>query len=608
MTGELRFGTFRLDAAAGALSKAGRPVRLRPQPVRVLAYLASRPGQLVTREELQRELWGEGTHVDFDQGLNSCIRQVRAALGDDADTPRYIETVPRRGYRFLAEVKTADEPEPAAPPPITALRRRFLIGVGAATLGGLAALGLVYAVRPAPPSPATALRIVVLPFENFGGDPAQEYLSDGLTEEMIAALGELDMAVIARTTAMRYKGTEKPIDQIGRELRVAYVLEGSVRQAGDRLRISVQLVQASDQARRWSGLYERDARDVLAVQAEVAAAVAQEIRLRLSPRQRERLARAAPVDPEAYAEYLRGRQAWNRRSAAGLREAIARFEAALARQPDYAPAHAGLADALSLMSLYADAPPRETFPRAREAADRALAIDPALAEAHTAYAYVAHRFDWDWRKAEDHYRQALVLNPSYATAHHWYAELLVVLGRPAEARREMRSAFELDPLSPRINLDLALPDYFAGRYDVAAARARKVLQMEPGFEAAQTALRAAYEAQGALADAARGDPELEQAWRKDGPPGYWAIRLARLRARASPRPSPAHVANLHALAGQPNAALEWLEKAHAQRDDELVWVAVEPAYASLRGDPRFVALLRRMGLAHVRLAAASPPG
>ncbi|HEX6737557.1 MAG TPA: tetratricopeptide repeat protein, partial [Vicinamibacteria bacterium] len=501
---------------------------------------------------------------------------------------------------------------PAVPPPPEPARRRRLLAATAAAL----LLALITAAvwwRNGFPAPAGGRALIaVLPFENLSQDPGQEYFSDGLTDELIARLGGLDpdrLGVIARTSAMQYKHTTKRADQIGAELGVQYLLESSVRRWRERVRINVRLVQVADQTPLWSRSFEGDLREVLALQKQVAQAVAEDTRIRLSAAARQ-AGRGPAVHPGAYEETLKGRYAWSRRTLAGLREAQTHFEAAIGQDPTYAPAHTGLADTYSLMSFYGGLPPREVFPRAQSAAGRALELDPGSAEAHTSLAYVAHRYAWDWPAAERSYRRALELNPSYATARHWYAEYLMVRGRLAEAGREMQQARQLDPLSPRITLDVGLPDYFAGRYDRAAEAARRVAELHPTFAPAHIALQQALERQGRYPDAVAAlrqaaaalgadlapVQEVERALAREGKDGYWAA-LLRLAERGWPAAvSPSHRANMYAARGEGQRALEWLERAYADRDDELVWAGVEPWYETLRPDPRFGDLLARLGL------------
>ncbi|HYO15209.1 MAG TPA: winged helix-turn-helix domain-containing protein, partial [Thermoanaerobaculia bacterium] len=433
----MRFGLLELAPDTGELRKGGRPVRLQPQPARVLAVLAGRAGELVTREELHREVWGEGTHVDLDQGINFCIRQIRAALGDSAEAPVYIETVPRRGYRFLAPVEDASPAPggpPPSPPPVPARRRLPRSAVSAVLLLLALALTLFAAARAGRPpskSPEGRAMLAVLPFEDLSGEPGAEHWSDGLTEELISQLGRIDpgrLGVIARTSSMRYKGTREPVDRIGRELGVDYILEGSVRRSGERWRITAQLIEVRDQTHLWAESYDREAADVLAVQREVSERVARALALELLP---GRAAAAPPVPPAAREAFLKGRYLLNKRdrTAAETEKSVSLFEQAVAAAPSHAAAWAGLADALAALPR----PPRQIVPRARAAALRALEIDPGLAVAHYRLAGIHLYYDWDWEAARREYERALELDPGYATAHHSFAAYFSILGRHDEA-------------------------------------------------------------------------------------------------------------------------------------------------------------------------------
>jgi TolB-like protein/DNA-binding winged helix-turn-helix (wHTH) protein len=615
-----RFGRFELDVKTGELRKEGRKIRLQDQPFQVLLLLLERPGDVVTREVVRQRLWAADTFVDFDQGLNNAVRRLRDTLGDSAETPRYIETLPRLGYRFVAAVEWVSDPavEPIKTPEVVqvpahvATRTSLVIAACALLAIGLGYLMWTRSTPAAIPNPSRIM-LAVLPFQSLGNDSEQDYLSDGLTEEMISQLGALApdrLGVIARTSAMRYKNASKSAADIGRELDVSYLLEGSVRRSGDRVRITARLVEVAGQTPRWTHVYETDLVDVLTTQKEVARALAEEMRIQVSPEGLARISARHTIDPVAYEFYLKGRQAWNRRTAEGLHQAVADFQRALARDPLSARAYAGLADAYSLLSLYGDVPPREAFPLAKAAALKALELDPARGEAHTSLAYVIHRFDWDWTAAEDAYRQAIDLNPSYATAHHWYAEFLIVRGRLDEARAELEIAKKLDPLSPRIALDVSLPDYFAGRYERAIEQVRHVTKLYPEFAPAWVALRQYCERQqryeeaiaalrktaitlGMKDDEANG---VERAYRSSGPKGYWT-GLLDLADRDWPTPhTPAHRANIYAALGDTARSLLWLERAVAERDDEVVWIAVEPWYEHLRSNIRFKGLLDRVGL------------
>src|SRR2546429_1952780 len=461
----LRFGVFDVDPESGELRKAGVEINLPPQPAKVLILLATRAGQLVTREELRQEIWGKETFVDFEHGLNSCLRQISAARDAQPEAPRSIETRPRRGYRFIAPVQEVSSRVGTAGAlseglSSTAQRsgaRRF----GIAAVGVVAILiatgyfaGLAFPRHAV--LPADKIMLAVLPFENLTGDTRQEYLSDGLTEEMITQLGRMhpeQLGVIARTSAMQYKKTQKGMDQIGRELGVAYVLEGSLRRGGGHVRVSAPPIQVRDQTHLLAESYERDPRDILAVQNDVGAAIARELDLKLTPQQQARMARARSIDPRVYEFYSKGRYFWNKRSEEGYRRAIQYFQQAIARDSEYAPAYAGLADAYALLGSMpnVELPRSEAMPRARAAALKALELDDSLAEAHTSLAFVRMHFDWDWPGAEREFVRALQLNPGYATAHHWYAFWLIAQGRAEDALQEIRAAQRLDPLSLIIN-------------------------------------------------------------------------------------------------------------------------------------------------------------
>jgi len=604
----LRFGLFDLDPETCELRRDGIEVKLPPQPCDVLALLVARAGQLVTREELRQQIWGNETFVDFEHGLNSCIKQIRAALDDHPDTPRYIETRPRRGYRFIAPVT------PGALSEGVGARRLRIAVVGLA----LALLATGYFARLTltrhTVSPADKMMLAVLPFENLTGDTQQEYMSDGLTEEMITQLGRMHperLGVIARTSAMQYKSTHKAADQIGRELGVAYLLEGSVRRAGDRVRVSAQLIQVRDQTHVWAESYERDLRDILALQSDVAQAIAQEIDLRLSPQQQARMARARPIDPRAYELYSRGRYFWNKRSEQGYTRAIDYFEQAIARDSEYAPAYAGLADAYALLGSMpnGELPRSEAMPRARAAALKALALDEGLAEAHTSLAFVQMHFDWDWPAAQREFTRALELNPGYATGHHWYAFWLMAQDRAEEALQEVRAAQRLDPLSLIINTDVGEMLYYGRRYDEAIEQARRAVEMDSAFALAHRLVGFAYVAKRQFA---LGIEELEVAARVSGGRvdvlAVLGLAYAEAGRRAEARkvlinleqasqrrpdlaqPIPMVIAGL----GEKDQVFAWLDRAYQEHEGSLILLKVNPLLDPLRSDARFQDLMRRV--------------
>jgi serine/threonine-protein kinase len=456
------------------------------------------------------------------------------------------------------------------------------------------------------------IMLAVLPLENLSPDPEQEYFSDGMTEEMITQLGRLrpeKLGVIARTSAMRYKDSDKPVDWIGRELGVEYILEGSVRRAGGRVRIAAKLVQVSDETQLWGDAYEREVSDVFAVQTDVAESVAEALAVELLSEERPR-AVAATANPAAHDAYLRGRHHWNQRTEEGVRKAIAFFEQAIEHDPEYALAYAGLADCYIVLAEYGATSAREVFPAAKQAAHKALEINDLLAEAHTSLAGIKSDYDWDWEGAERAYRRALELDPGCAAARQWYAEFLTQMGRHDEALAEIQRALEIDPLSLIINSVKAALLYYAGQHEEALEQARRTLELDPDFPVVHYFLGEVYEALGRYEEAIA---ELQRAATLAGGGPKWRSRLAHTYAVAgrerearrlldevtSPSPggfvSPYTVAAVYGALGDTDEAFRWLERAVEERDVRLRWLSVEPQFPSLRPDPRFDDLLRRMG-------------
>jgi TolB-like protein/DNA-binding winged helix-turn-helix (wHTH) protein/Flp pilus assembly protein TadD len=647
----LRFDSFELDIESGELRKAGQPIRLTGQPFRLLALLAGHAGHLLSREHIRQEIWGADTFVDFDQGVNFCIKQIRVALGDDAKNPRYIETLPRRGYRFLGRLEVKGEGKPqAAPssaiveftngsgrPPVadgeqataapsllvegpagssrSSRRRTLLIALAVVALSAAAVAGwLGWRRRAAVPAPASRIMLAVLPFDNMSGDRDQDYLSEGMTEEMITQLGRLDpdgLGVIARTSAMKYRYDDKDLEEIGQELGVSYLLTGSVRPAGQRIRINAQLIKVSDRTNLWAGSYEREFRDLLSVQAEVATAIAQEIRIRLTSREQQRLAQLRPVNSQAYQAYLKGRFFWNKRSTEKVRKAIEYFEQAIAADPAYAAAHAGLADCYTALGHYGAIPPAAAYPRAKAAALRALEIDEQLAEAHAALAAVKMHYDWDWPGAEREFKRAIRLNPSYASAYQWYGTYLATMGRSEEAAQQDARALELDPLSPLISTAVGLHLYYARQYRQAIDQHRKALELEPEFAVSRLNLGRAYLGAGMFPEAVA---ELERAVRlSDRSPATLAALaqaygLAGQMERArellqemvgrskTSYVSPFDIALVYIGLGDKDQAFAWLQRAYEEHCPALVYLRLHPWADGLRSDPRFQNLLGRLRL------------
>jgi len=629
-TSVLRFGVFQVNVAARELRKHGVRIRLPGQPFCVLSILLEKPGQIVSREEMRDKLWDSDTFVDYERSLNSAIRKLRAVLGDSQENPRYIETVPRLGYRFIAPVEEIAsfvdpsltvpvEPEPSAAPKVVELpgrRWHMILGIPAilvALVGGYFMWSRTR-VRPRPSN--ERLMLAVLPFQNLTGDAAQDYLSDGLTEEMISQLGRLDpehLGVIARTSVMHYKHTTEQAGQIGRELGVQYVLEGSLRRESDRVRVTAQLVQMKDQTHIWSRQYDRELKSLLALQGEIAQETADEIMLTLGKQHKpwatDRKS-ASPSSYQAYDFYLKGRYFWNKRTKEGFQQAADYFQQSIATDPNYARAYAGLADTFALMSSWSYVPQTEAIPKARAAALRALQLDDSLAEAHTSLALIAENYDYDWKTAEKEYRRAIQLDPQYATAHQWYAECLSFQGRFPEALEESERARQLDPLSLIIAADHAAILYFARQYDRAIEQFRAVLAMEPNFARAHMVVYP-YVEKGMFPEA-----EAETGrWRhSDGSPlweveayvyGRWGKQQQAEQALAQwKRGSPGRpvvttfvVLEAYVATGRKEEAFAVLEKSYREHSNLVTSIKVEPALDRLRGDPRFQELLRRVGLA-----------
>jgi TolB-like protein/DNA-binding winged helix-turn-helix (wHTH) protein/Flp pilus assembly protein TadD len=618
------FGPFVLDPMENLLLREGQAVPVPDKALETLLMLVQSPGHLIAKAELLQRVW-PNTFVE-EATLAQNISTLRKALNGSPGDAEYIETVPRHGYRFIAPVKVLDVPgrvRPASPTKAMPLRiSRPLLWAGAAGVLLALALGVYLGGRlrrpVSEPSAGGTLTLAVLPFDNFTGDAAQDYLSEGLTEEMIAQLSHLDperVRVIARTTAMQYKGTHKTVAQIGRELGADYILESSFRREGSRARITTQLVRTNDQIHIWSQEYERDVREILPLESEVAQSIAQEIAVKLSPEAQNRLAVHRAIDPEAYQLYLQGRYFWNKRSEQGHLKAIDFFQQAIAIQPQYAQAYSGLADAYALLgSNPTTAMTRpEAMSKARAAALQALAIDNTIAEAHTSLAFVYWHYDWNWPAAEREFQRAIQLNPSYPTAHHWYAFYLVSQGRTEQGLAEVRVAQQIDPLSLIINTDVAQILYFARQYPQSIAQAKQVLDMDPDFSLARLILVWDYLTQQQFG------PALAEAEQGIGVPGtnpHMDVNLAvayvlsgkSTEARAILRhittvsedtrgeSIPIGIAQAYAALGEKDQAFLWLEKDLQHRDGGLTLLKVFPFLDSLHDDPRFVDLLRRIGL------------
>jgi TolB-like protein/DNA-binding winged helix-turn-helix (wHTH) protein/Tfp pilus assembly protein PilF len=623
------FGVFHLDFAKGRLSKFGTPVRLKPQPLKLLLLLVQRPGEVVSGEEIQQQLWGDSnTFVDFDLGLNHCIRQIRAVLGDDAASPRYVETVPRTGYRFIApvtqvpaQVEASSAPvRPADSHPVSpeAKTHRGIAFWSAAVLAILFVIVSIVVIasrsraheaklRPA----SNRIMLAVLPFENLTGDPQQEYLSDGVTDELIMHLSRFSpgyLGVISRTSSMKYKGAAKGVDQISRELGVSYLLEGSIKRNGKKLHVSAELIQASDQTHLWAESYDSDVtgEQILAMEEEVASRIARSLSIVL-PQTHNR--RSSTANAAAYDDYLKGRYYWNRRTEEGFNQAIDYFQQAIAIDPAYAEPYAGLADSYNLFIEYFDVGSTTEFAqRSEQAAQKAVELDDTLAEGHAALGFNLWRYQWDFSAAEREFRKALDVDPNYANAHHWYGLYLASRGRFGEGRTELSQARALDPLSLIIMTNAGWIDYFARDSDAAITKYREATSISPDFVPAVVKLSWAYEEKQMWKEAAdsrerfyraAGYPsvseQIQRAYSDAGYPG--ALKFLLGEAAKPDRKqyySNYEAARMNALLGNEEQALADLRRAFNNRSGWLVFLEQEPAFDVLKGEPEFQDLVRHI--------------
>ncbi|HZQ50725.1 MAG TPA: winged helix-turn-helix domain-containing protein [Bryobacteraceae bacterium] len=611
-----RFGAFEFCVETRELRKHGLRIKLSGQPASVLAMLVERPGEVITREELRKRLWPDGTYVDFEHSVNTAVKRLRQALGDSADAPRFIETLARNGYRFIAPVSQAAQPStrvsilPRGRPHAGVRAPRVLVpfAILSVVVGVLA--GLHEKGRP-PVAPGPIRSLAVLPLANLSGDPGQEYFAEGVADVLRQDLeGIRALRVVSRTSSMYYRGSHKPLPDMARQMDVDAVVDGSVLRSGNRVRISVELIQAANDTRLWGDTYDRDLKDVFALQSEVARRIADEIQVTLTPHDRARLAHLPTPDPDAYLAYSKGRFFWNRRTEVDLKRAIGYFQQAIAKDPNYALAYDGLADCWLPLGWYAYMAPADTFPQAKAAVRKALALDDSLAEAHTSLAFVTLYYDRDWAGAEQEFRRAIDLNPNYANGHHWYAEFLSLVGRHKEAIAESERARELDPLSTIINTWVGSRYFFARHYDEAIEQYRNAVEMDPSFVPVHLVLGHAFEQKHLYAEAIA---ELERAVTLSGGSPVYRASLAHaygvsgrrdearklfddLRNLSKRRHVSSYDLALAALGvGAIDQSFSLLARAVDERSPRVAFLTVDPRFDGLRSDARFKALMVRIG-------------
>jgi TolB-like protein/Tfp pilus assembly protein PilF len=584
VSGQYVFGVYRLDVESRMLYREGDRLVLPPKVAELLIALVEVAGRVLTREQLLQRLWPD-TVVE-EGSLTSHVSLLRKALDRRSNGQEFIETLPKRGYRFAASVERIAPQEPD--------------------------------------SAANRAMLVVLPFENFtAGDERYDYFSDGLTEEMITELARLSpqrLGVIARTSAMQFKSTTMTIAQIGSDLGVSHVLEGSVRRAGERVRITAQLIRVSDESHLWAQSYERSLHDVLEVQVEVAKAVAREIQLELTPHEQRRLGpeRIRTVDSQAYELYLRGRHFWYRRTEEGIRKSIECFEEALRCDPSFAAAYDGISDAHTMLACRGMTPSLESFHKAKSAARHAVRLQPELGEGYASLAHV-RLHDWDWVDLESDFRKAVELDPGYAIAHYWYAEYLMAMGKTREAVDRVDHAWELDPLNSVINASVGMIRYLAHDYDGALIALRRALEIDPAHYVSHLrmglvclqkdlpgdaidAMRQAVAYSNGSTEALAG---LAQAYAVAGDVRAMETIMMELRENTNRYVSPYNVARVYAAIDEKQPALEWLERAYREHNPDLIELTREPSFASLLSDAKFRELAERIGWRSVPLPLAS---
>jgi len=637
----LRFGPFEADLQTRELRKAGHRVLLQDKPFQILTALLGRPGELVSRDDLRQLMWSADTFLDFDNSLNTAIAKLREALGDSAEEHRYIETLARRGYRFVAPVAagpmvptgTSQEgvgtefvvhaPEHDAEAHrrkelSTAAKTMWLVPFGGGAIAVIAlAAGLIWSnaggladrlhVGVAPPSIQS---LAVLPFDNLSGDQEQEYFADGMTDELIIELSKIsEIRVISRTSVVPYKETRKSLPEIARELNVDAVVEGTVMHSGERVRLTAKLMRVKPEEPIWAERYERNLSDVLTMQNEMARTIAAKILVKLTQAERANLALVRPVNPEAYSLYLKGRYSSEKPTSEGLRRSLRYFKQAIEKAPQYAAAYSGLAESYNLLGYLNIVPPNEAFPRAEIAARQALSIDQTAAEAHVALGFALLEYDWNRTGADREFTRAIELNPNYSAAYLWHGYVLLLSGRLDDAKKAIRQAQDLDPLSLQIRMIDASAFYFGRQYNEAIEKLRDIVELDPYVSRAYNLLGYAYWKAGQPGQAflafAKGDElagypshkleALQTAYLMSGLRGYWSREIEVLMQQPNQQyVSPVFIAMNYACLGNSDQTFQWLNKAYEERSFKLLEIELDPAWDSFRSDRRFKNLLRKI--------------
>jgi TolB-like protein/DNA-binding winged helix-turn-helix (wHTH) protein/Tfp pilus assembly protein PilF len=661
----IRFGEdFELDLRPRRLRRNDRVLKLERIPLEILILLLERRGEIVSRDEIVARIWGNDVFLDTDNSIRGAIRKVRQVLKDDPETPRFIQTVTGRGYRFIAQVVLSEEghsvdvPKPEAsiaatgPPDFVSepdghlqgrslgrvvqeqertagqsldletarqWRRpaRIWLFVGVTSLAVVCILSLlaVWGRRASRPPAAFHRKTIlaVLPFDNLSRDPDQEFFSEGLTQDIVAQAGKLNpdrLTVVAHSTVAKYKGSSLSAKEIGKQLNADYLVQGSVRRWSGRVRVTVELIQAQDQTDIWTEIYDRELKDVLAVQDSIVRSIANQIHIALTEQQEKRLANPQQLSPAAYEAYLKGRYYWNKRTGESMQKAEQYFQQAVENDPNYAAAYSGLADCNSGLAWHGVKSPAEALPEAYAAARKAIEINPESAEAHASLGLaMSHR--WDWSGAETEFKRALQLDPQYANAHHWYGDYLSIRSRHDEALAEAKRALELDPLNLMISTWVGLRYYLAHDYAHAIEQNRDSVELDPNFAAAHLLLGEDYVQAGLRNEAV--DELKKAADLSGGSPIYRAqiavalavagrnreaLRIAHeLETTSRKRYVSAYgLAQIYAALNRKKDTFKWLQAAY---DEHVVWMgylAVDPIFDRYRSDQRFKNLLRRVGL------------